>query len=64
MEDGYSDDEKKLNEERERVIERIQQASEMLERLKVNLININAKLEYIQYRRKEEGTIETEEGEE
>jgi len=55
MEDKYSDDEKKLMDERKRISERIQQASGMLERLKGNLININAKLEYIQYRRKEEG---------
>ncbi len=36
----------------------------MLERLKGNLININTKLEYIQYRRKEKGRIESEEKEE
>lgn len=60
MEDKYSEDEKKLMDERERVGERIRQASEMLERLKGNLINIDAKLEYIRYRRKEEGTAESE----
>lgn len=52
--DRYKEDEEKLLKEREQLSQRIQQAGNMLEQLKANLINVNAKLEYIQYRRKEE----------
>ncbi|MFO7991504.1 MAG: hypothetical protein R6U61_04315 [Thermoplasmata archaeon] len=58
MEDRYEKDEKTLLEERKKLTQRIQQASQMLEQLKGNLINVNAKLEYIQYRRKEEESVE------
>ncbi len=52
--DRYRQDEEKLLKERKQVSQRIQKTSQMLEQLKGNLINIEAKLEYIQYRRKEE----------
>lgn len=60
MTDRYAKDESTLKQKRQELRQQIQQLNDKIQKANVDLINVEAKLEYIAYRRKEEAEEEGE----